>query len=174
MTCDHTLRPLALAVAMSVFATGSPLSAQDLATPTGEVLLTISGEIAVANDDGVAVFDRAMLEGMDPVTIETTTIWTDGVQSFTGVELADLMALVDAKGETLQATAINDYAVEIPSGDWVEGGPIVAFLNNGAPMSLRDKGPLWVIYPYDDNPAYQTEVTYARSIWQLDRIVVSE
>lgn len=37
-------------------------------------------------------------------------------------------------------------------------------------MSVRDKGPLWVIYPYDSDPALQSEVTYARSIWQLVRI----
>ena len=39
-------------------------------------------------------------------------------------------------------------------------------------MSLRDKGPLWIVYPFDSNPSYSTEVTYARSIWQLDRIEV--
>ena len=69
---------------------------------------------------------------------------------------------------------INDYAVEIPSDDWVEGGPIVAYLNNDEPMSVREKGPLWVVYPYDSDAAYQTEVTYSRSIWQLDRIIVKE
>ena len=48
----------------------------------------------------------------------------------------------------------------------------MAFLNNGEPMSIRDKGPLWIIYPFDDNPDYQTEVIYSRSIWQLDQIHV--
>jgi hypothetical protein len=37
-------------------------------------------------------------------------------------------------------------------------------------MSLREKGPLWVIYPYDSDPAYRTEETYSRSIWQLNRL----
>ena len=37
---------------------------------------------------------------------------------------------------------------------------------------MRDKGPLWIIYPYDQNTDYQTEVIYSRSIWQLDRIEV--
>jgi hypothetical protein len=40
------------------------------------------------------------------------------------------------------------------------------------PMSVRDKGPLWVVYPFDDVPAYQSETIYSRSIWQLDRIEV--
>jgi hypothetical protein len=40
------------------------------------------------------------------------------------------------------------------------------------PMSVREKGPLWVIYPFDDVPEYQNETIYSRSIWQLDRIEV--
>lgn len=68
--------------------------------------------------------------------------------------------------------AVNDYAVEIPVESWPGTGPIVAYLNNGAPMSLRDKGPLWIVYPFDNTPDYQTEVVYSRSIWQLDRISV--
>jgi hypothetical protein len=38
-------------------------------------------------------------------------------------------------------------------------------------MSVRDKGPLWVIYPYDSDD-YRSEVIYSRSIWQLDRLEV--
>jgi hypothetical protein len=39
-------------------------------------------------------------------------------------------------------------------------------------MSLREKGPLWIIYPFDSSPEYQTELIYSRSIWQLNRIEV--
>jgi hypothetical protein len=56
--------------------------------------------------------------------------------------------------------------------DAVEGGPIVAYLMNGEEMSIRDKGPLWVIYPYDSDADFRSEVVFTRSIWQLDRLVV--
>ncbi|WP_422074188.1 oxidoreductase [Tranquillimonas rosea] len=170
MFAAHLLRS---ALALAAFAAG-PVAAQDLPAPEGEPILTVTGAIGVTNDGDAAVFDRAMLEGLDPVQIVTETIWTDGVQTFTGVPLARLIEAVDAEGAMLSATAINDYAVEIPRSDWVEDGPILAYLNNGTPMSVRDKGPLWVIYPYDDNPDYQTEVVYSRSIWQLDRIEVTD
>ena len=147
-----------------------PLAAQSLPAPDGEPLLTVTGNIALTNQGDAAVFDQAMLEAMDPVTITTSTIWTEGEQTFTGVPLAQLVDLLGAEGEVMMASAINDYTVEIPREDWIENGPIVAFLNNGEPMSIRDKGPLWIIYPYDDNPDYQTEVIYSRSIWQLDQI----
>ncbi|WP_375691800.1 oxidoreductase [Pseudooceanicola sp. LIPI14-2-Ac024] len=150
------------------------VSAADLPSPTGDVVLTVSGEIANTNAGDTAQFDMAMLETMDPLTFETETIWTEGVQSFTGVPLIRLMEAVGADADGLSATAINDYAVKIPREDWVEGGPIVAFLQNGEPMSVRDKGPLWVVYPYDEVAEYQSEVTYSRSIWQLDRIAVGD
>ena len=63
-----------------------------------------------------------------------------------------------------------DYAVTIPTSDAVEGGPIIAYEMDGKPMSRRDKGPLWVIYPFDDSAKYRTETIYSRSIWQLNRI----
>ncbi len=150
-------------------------SASDFSEPTEPVLLTISGMIDASNgEEGTVRLDLPMLESFEPVVIETETIWTEGKQSFTGVSLAALMEAVGADGEKLMATAINDYSVEIPVEDWVEDGPIVAYLNNGEQMSVRDKGPLWVVYPYDSSPSYQSEVIYSRSIWQLDRLDVKE
>ncbi|NKX43588.1 oxidoreductase [Roseicyclus persicicus] len=167
MFTRQIVRSMVLGAAL--FAAGA---AAALEPAEGEVLLTVTGAIAHTNADGAAQFDLALLEGFETVAIETTTIWTEGVQVFEGVELADLLAAVGAEGATLRAIALNDYAVDIPVADAVEGGPIIAFLRNGETMSLREKGPLWVIYPFDSNPEYQTEQIYARSIWQLDRIEV--
>ena len=148
-------------------------TAGHLAEPAGEVLLTVTGAIGHANsDEGAALFDRALLEGIGAETVETTTIWTDGLQRFTGVPLQALLEAVGAEGDVLRAMALNDYAIVIPASDAVEGGPIIAYARNGAPMAVRDKGPLWVIYPYDSAPEYQTEQVYARSIWQLVSIEV--
>lgn len=138
----------------------------------GEVLLTVTGAIGQTNAGEAAEFDLALLEGLGSVVIETTTIWTDGLQTFEGVELIDLLAAIEAEGTSLRAIAHNDYAVDIPVADAVEGGPIVAFLRNGDEMSIREKGPLWVVYPYDSTPEYQSETIYSRSVWQLNRIEV--
>lgn len=146
--------------------------AQDLPQPEGEVLLTVSGAISTTNNGSTAEFDLEMLKELDDTTIETTTIWTEGTQVFQGVSLNVLMKRLGVDDGTLRATAINDYAIEIPVSDATPDGPILAYLLNGETMSIRDKGPLWVIYPYDANAAYRSEVIYSRSIWQLDRIEV--
>ena len=151
---------------------GVALAAEPLAAPAGEPILTVSGAITVTNEGETAVLDRAMLEELSPVTIETSTIWTDGVQTFTGVPLKTILDRLGAEGTMIAASALNDYTVEIPVSDAVEGGPILAYAQNGNPLSVRDKGPLWLIYPYDSSSDYQTEVIYARSIWQLARMEV--
>jgi hypothetical protein len=141
-----------------------------LAMPTGQVLLTIQGDIVAKNQGDAAAFDREMLLAMPQITFRTRTIWTDGVQEFSGVPLAAIASKVGAKGTVLRAMAVNDYAVDIPIEALEEETPIVALTMNGAAMTVRDKGPLWIVYPYDASPDYQNEVVYSRSIWQLVRL----
>lgn len=162
---------------LPAFAVGTllaaPLAAEDLPTPKGEIILTVTGDIQVRNQDDSAVFDVDMLKSLGEVSFDTSTPWTDGVQTFTGISLHRLMEVLGVTDGSLKATAINDYAIEIPVSDAVEGGPILAYLQNGKPMSVREKGPLWVVYPYDLNKDYQAEVTFSRSIWQLVSLDVS-
>ncbi|WP_342777524.1 oxidoreductase [Rubellimicrobium roseum] len=132
----------------------------------------MTGDIAIKNSEDAALFDRAMLEALGAETIETSTVWTDGVHAYTGVPLDTLLDHLGVEEGALYATALNDYAVEIPVSDAIKGGPVVAFDVDSAPMSVRDKGPLWLIYPFDANPDYRSEVIYSRSIWQLVRIEV--
>lgn len=145
-----------------------------MAAPEGDPVLTISGGIKNSNADGVAVFDMAMLKALPATTFSTSTIWTEGVRQFTGVQLSDVVGAVAAEGSTLRATAINDYAVNIPMTDAIDGGPILAYEIDGKEMSVREKGPLWVVYPYDLNDKYKSETIYSRSIWQLNAIEVQK
>ncbi len=151
-------------------------------TMIAALTLAIAPAVCAADDalltfshgNKVTEFDREELVALGAEEISTTTIWTEGIQTFTGVSLHAFLQEVGVTEGTLKATAVNDYAVEVPVEDAVEGGPIIAYLSNGEQMSLREKGPLWIVYPYDSDPKYQTEVIYSRSIWQLDRIEVIE
>ncbi len=160
-----------------VIAVGLPCGAaiaEGLPAPSGEVLLTVSGAVPVTNVGETAQFDMALLRSLSAASFTTTTPWTTGQQSFTGVPLEVLLDRLEVREGKLSATAINDYAVVIPLSDAVEAGPIVAYLHNGQEMSVRERGPLWIVYPYDATEDYRAEAIYSRSIWQLDRIVVSE
>lgn len=129
-----------------------------------EAILTVGGAI---EDGAQTLYDLDALKSLPVTTIETTTVWDSESRSFTGVELADLVAAVGGRGDMIKATALNDYAIEIPMEDAVEGGALLAYLQDGKEMAVREKGPLWIIYPFDDNPVYNAEKYYSRSIWQL-------
>ncbi len=113
-----------------------------------------------------------MLRSVGSDTIQTTTIWTEGDQQFVGVYLKAILDTLGVTEGTVRASAINDYSIEIPVADVTADAPMIAYENNGSAMSIRDKGPLWIVYPYDSAPEYQTEVIYSRSIWQLDRLEI--
>lgn len=153
----------------------APSQAQELAAPEEPVILTVSGNIGKTNTgDGAAAFDLAMLDALPQTEFRTGTIWTDGEIAFSGVELKTFLDALGATGETLRMTALNDYAIDMPFSDAVTGGPILATRMDGKTISVRDKGPVWVIYPFDSKPEYRTEVTYSHSIWQLKSIDVRD
>lgn len=159
------LKTITTTLTASMMLLGAPAMAQD-------TVLTVSGSIAASETGDSWTFNMADLMAMPQESFETTTIWTEGTQVFAGVSLRVLLDHVGADGEELSAVALNDYAVSIPTADAVEGGPIIAYAQNGEEMSVRNKGPLWIVYPYDVNEAYKSEDYYSRSIWQLDRIEV--
>lgn len=141
----------------------------------GDILLKITGQISEFNSDkSEANFDLDLLRSYPVTTIRTDTPWTDGVIVFEGVLLRDLLASVKSSGQELIATALNDYSVTIPIEDIVQNDVIVAYKQNGKLMSIRDKGPLWIIYPWRDKPKLKSELNLARSIWQIDSIHVDK
>ena len=148
--------------------------ATPLSNPEAKPILEIGGTIGVTNRDGAAVFDRAMLESLGMETITTTTPWHKGQVTFEGVAMTKVMDLVGAKGKTVKALALNDYATQIPMEDFAKFGVILALKRDGEYMPVRDKGPLFIVYPYDSKTELRSQSYYGRSAWQLKRLEVTE
>jgi hypothetical protein len=47
---------------------------------------------------------------------------------------------------------------------------ILAWQLDGKPMSVREKGPLFVMYPFDTQAQLRNAVYFSRCIWQLRSI----
>jgi len=135
-------------------------------------ILTVSGKIAVSNKDGAAVFDRSMLESLGTVSFKTSTPWFSNPVTFEGVPMAKLMEEVGATGERVAVVALNDYTSEVPIEDFAKHGVILALKRDGEYMPVRDKGPLFIVYPFDSNPELKSQKYYSRSVWQVKRIEV--
>jgi hypothetical protein len=146
--------------------------ADSLEQPKDKPILTVSGKIAITNGSGTAQFDRAMLEGLGMVSFETTTPWYKGPVKFEGVPLVKLMAAVGATGQRIIAIALNDYSAEVPMEDAIKYNVILALKRDGEYMPVRDKGPLFVVYPFDSDPELKSQKFYSRSVWQVARMEV--
>lgn len=140
--------------------------------PVGPVVLTVSGSIANTNVDQTAQFDLAMIDALTQRTTVTQTPWYDGDQTFAGPLATAILEAVGAEGSLVTVTAINDYSAEIPVADLIDNPVIFASRLNGEVLSVRDKGPLFVIYPFDIKPDLYNEVYFGRSVWQVNAISV--
>lgn len=147
-------------------------SPEPLPAPEGPVLLLISGNIQVTNSDEGAAFDRRMLNDLGVTEIRTSTPWTDGVQVFTGVLARTVFERVGAEGTVVAASALNDYTVEVPMEDFQTYDVLLATEMNGEQMQVSDKGPIWIVYPRDDQPDLQDRRLHDRWVWQLESLKV--
>lgn len=152
---DQIRRVLLLGAAMGGIA--GPSAAQAAA-----VVLTVRNEGGQRRQ-----FDMAALERMPQRSMVTATPWYDHPRKFTGPLLRDVLAAAGAKGGTLTAVALNDYKVELPADDASKFDVVMARLMDDEPMPIRDKGPLFIVYPFDSQSLLRSERYYSRSAWQL-------
>jgi hypothetical protein len=117
-------------------------------------------------------FTRAELEALGTARIRTATPWHDGVQEFEGVPMARVMQATLARGTAIEVVALNKYRTAIPMEDFQRHQPILALKRGGQYMDIKDKGPLFIIYPYDARAELKTETYYSRSAWQVATITV--
>lgn len=165
------MRHLCLHLLLAAMTAAPVLADGPLPAPQGEVLLTISGRISNTNTaPGLrpeARFDRAMLQQLGWSEVTTTTPWYPKAVRFEGVPLRAVLDAAGADGTVLLATAHNDYAVDMPMADARHYNVILAMKADGEILTLRDKGPLFIIYPFDSDRALQTDSFYIRAVWQL-------
>lgn len=139
-----------------------------LAVHADEVILSFTGK---ASHD----FTATDLAAMPQTTIKTATPWTDGVHTYQGVLLRDLLKQVGAgDAKVLIAKALNNYATEVQVADAKKYDVILALSQNGKAMSRRNKGPVWVLYPMTDYPELNKPSYHSAMIWQLRSLQVKE
>lgn len=149
-----------------------PGRGQTLGAAGGPVVLTLRGKLKRTNQADSAAFDMAMLEASAQHTFTTRTPWFKEPRKFTGPLLRDLLAMVGAHGSTLRLSALNDYRIDVPADDARRFDVTLARLIDDRPITVREKGPLFMIYPFDSDSALRNPVYYSRSVWQLKTIDV--
>lgn len=150
------------------------LQAHALDAPKGETILTVTGAVSETNTPEGAAFDLEMLQALPGREAAMKTPWIPGTPTFSGPLLREILKAAGAKGKTLVITALNDYSAEVPMEDAETLDTILAMKLDGKLMSVRDKGPLMLIYPFDTDKDLYNETYFNRSVWQIKDIEVVE
>lgn len=140
-----------------------------------KALLTVSGRIGRVNNETTNTYDFTESDflKLNQSSITTGTSWTP-TAVFVGPVLLDVMQAAGVTSGTLTFKTLDDYSAPIPWEDLVRYGVILAHSQDGKRLSNKRWGPLWTIYPRDQNPvALKGPIAESRFIWQVNRIEVN-
>ena len=137
-----------------------------------EPMLIVSG----TNKDGERVSIELTAEDfadMEQVTVKTTNDYVDDVTTFSGpLFRSALSEIIFGPDSNINVTASNDYRTASPAQEILDYDVILATTMNGVELTLRDRGPVWIIYPMSDNPELQDAKFNDRLVWQLIKVDV--
>ena len=145
------------------------------ATLQPKALLTVSGRIGRVNNETTNTYDFTESDFLKLTQSSNTTgtSWTP-TSVFVGPLLLDVMQAAGVTSGTLTFKTLDDYSAPIPWEDLVRYGVILAHSQDGKRLNNKRWGPLWTIYPRDQNPvALKGPIAESRFIWQVNRIEVN-
>ncbi len=166
--------PVTLCVlAVGILSTVNQVTAEAvLSAPNGDVMLTIAGNIKNTNVGAEAQFDLEMLHALGYRTLRTSTPWTDGTHEFGGVLMKDLLDAVGAHGETVFVESLNSTGYRIDISEFANYPVLLATSVDGERLRIRDKGPLWIVYPRDEYSELWQQPTERRTMWHITRLSI--
>jgi hypothetical protein len=94
----------------------------------------------------------------------------EGFHQWRGISLQDLLKLADSPGEHLRIQALNGYYTVMPRSDVARYNPVLANHRDGIKLSIRDKGPFILIYPFQQYDELNQQTYMNRSVWQINEI----
>lgn len=127
--------------------------------------------LTISNSDQKLILDRTELEAFPQTRIVTTSPYYDGTAEFTGPSLSRVLESFELSGDTrIVLRALNDYRVDGNLKELLAMDPVVATRMDSEPMSVRDRGPFWLMLPLSDRPELDEQEFHRFMIWQLEAI----
>ena len=128
---------------------------EGLGTPTGDVILVVTGDIANANVDDTCQFDADMF---DQYAVDQTLDdpWMGDGLEYRGMLLSDIWALCGGSDEATIATMVasDGMTIEIAKED-LEAWPIMVAYQVGGEDLIDDLGgPVKLVYPAEAGETY--------------------
>lgn len=96
-----------------------------------------------------------------------------GKHEWSGVPLRSVLAAAKIEHfSTMRVVALDGYQVSVPAEDLTRYDPILAYRRDGQYIAIRDRGPLFLLYPFDQYPELQKVLFLNRTIWQASTITL--
>jgi hypothetical protein len=140
---------------------------------SGHIVLTISWADSRTAPVKFELKDLEKMERKDYWTTLPPSLGVSGRHDWQGVPLRVALEAANVRDfSRLRITALDGYEVYLPAEDIKKFDPILAYRKDGQYIGILDKGPLFLIYPFDSSSKLQTMEYINRTIWQLNTIVV--
>ncbi|GLT15024.1 hypothetical protein GCM10007931_19990 [Vibrio algivorus] len=140
-------------MAVSTFAQSSPILI--LESPTGQQI-TLS---------------REELESLPQTTFTTSTPWTKGTHTYQGPKLSLITDKLKPLSNGIRIYGINGYSYDINIHDLQKYPFILTLRQDKKVMSLRNKGPFWLLVPFDQTPQWLShDELHNQLVWQINKI----
>jgi hypothetical protein len=154
-----------------VVSAGSLVAGEPVARPRGDVVLTMSGQIATYNQGRRLALDLRSLERMRTVRLETTEPFLKRRVKLDGVMLADLLTVagVSSSASKLHITALDDYKVDFSLDDVRSSQMLLATKADGKRMPIDRAGPIRVVFPDNSSLGRNPDLW----IWSVSTMQVS-
>lgn len=140
-------------MAISTVTQSSPILS--LESPTGQ-------QINLSRED---------LESLPQTTFTTSTPWTKGIHTYQGPRLNLITDKLKPSINGIRIYAVNGYSYDINIHDLQEYPFILALRQDEKALSLRNKGPFWLLVPFDQNPHWLSlDKLRNQLVWQINKI----
>lgn len=143
-----------------------------LPAAAGQPIYDITGHIDAAKGPSIPISaDEMAAIGATEIS---TTIFVMGTEphKVKGVLMRDLVKYAGGQGNSVKIIALDGYAMDIPMSDFNKYDAVVATEIDGKPLTVRDHGPAWLIYPASQHPELKDTVYESRSVWQIKTIEI--
>lgn len=106
--------------------------------------------------------------------VTTNLPWTEEQHTYSGPYLDDVLKSAQATGQWLCFEALDKYKVTLNYDRIKAFKPILALKRDGQLLTIRTKGPIWLILPVDDHETLNAALYNDFMVWHLVKIGVQE
>ncbi len=131
--------------------------------------------LSVVTPAGSRHYTLAELEAAGLKKVTTRTFWPADDGSYQGPLLADVLKLAGLDGAAaVRVSARDGFSQVIPRADWTRWPILLATRRDNQPLSPRNKGPLRIIYPRDQDPVLEDTIYRLRWVWLVNSIEAAD